>query len=521
MAWAEPHLVEMGRAAAGELREWGEECERHPAFLRAPDPSGAHADEVVYSEAWRRIGAVAAGAGLVALPYEDGVPAHAGPEARLVQAALAYLFQPSTATYLCPIAMTDGCARVLLESGPESLRRDVLPHLIARDPTEAWTAGQWMTERQGGSDVGSNAVAAREEDGIWRLYGQKFFCSNVSAEVALVLARPQGSGPGTRGLALFLVRRHLPDGRRNAYRIERLKDKLGTRAMATAEVMLEGARAELVGARARGFLQMTPMLNITRLHNAISAAAAMRRAVMLAYGYAVQREAFGRRLDRHPLHRQVLLDMAVQAEAGLYLALRVATLLGRVEAGLGSEGEAALLRLGVSLAKLYTARQAVAVASEAVESFGGQGYIEDTGIPRLLRDAQVLPIWEGTTNVLALDALRVLGKAGAVDAYAGELERLGAPGREQALGLLRVVTRQDPEVAQRSARRLAFALAVAWISGLLATGARRGRREAVVAERWEARGEPDGAAPPADALEQVMGDAPGVGAGPARRSAAS
>ncbi len=508
-AWAEPQLVEMGHAAAHQLQEWGEECERHPVSLRPADASGACAAEVVYPQAWRQIGAVAARAGLVALPYEDGVLAHAGPQARLVQAALAYLFQPSTATYLCPVAIGDGAVRVLLESGPESLRSEVVPHLVSRHPAEAWTAGQWMTERQGGSDVGSNAVEARWEGGRWRLYGQKFFCSNASAEVALVLARPQGAGAGTRGLALFLVRRVLPDSTRNAYRIERLKDKLGTRALATAEVMLEGTVAELVGERSRGFVQMTPMLNITRLHNAISAAAAMRRALMLARGYAVEREAFGRRLDRQPLHRQVLLDMAVQAEAGLHLALRMAALLGRLEAGLGSEYEGMLFRLGVSLAKLYTARQAVGMASEAVESFGGQGYVEDTGIPRLLRDAQVLPIWEGTTNVLALEALRLVTKPGVVDAYAAELERLAAPGRERILSALQPRTRHDPELAQRSARRLAFAMAEAWIGGLLGAAARQGSREALVAERWEARHEPvsPGAGADDDGLEQVMGEA--------------
>jgi alkylation response protein AidB-like acyl-CoA dehydrogenase len=383
--------------------------------------------------------------------------------------------------------MTDGAARVLLEFGPDPLRRSVAPHLISRDPDQAWSAGQWMTERQGGSDVGSNAVVARAEQGGWRLYGQKFFCSNVSGEVVLALARPEGAAEGTRGLALFLVPRFLPDGTRNRYRIERLKDKLGTRAMATAEVTLEGAHAELVGERDRGFAQMTPMLNITRLHNAISSAAGMRRAVMLACGYAAQREAFGRRLARHPLHREVLLDLAVQAEGGLYLTMRVAALLGKLETKTASEQETALFRVGVTLAKLYTARQAVAVASEAIECFGGQGYMEDTGIPRLLRDAQVLPIWEGTTSVLALDGLRVMRKPGVTEAFAAELERLGSPGSARVMTLLGDLGREDAEVAQRAARRLAFALAEAWIEGLLSE-AGQGKRGALVAARWASRG---------------------------------
>ncbi len=431
LAWAEPQLVETGRSAAREIQEWGEACERQPAVLRPISAWGDRVDEIVYADAWRRIGEAAARAGLVGLPYEPASIQCAGADVRVVQAALGYLFHPASATYFCPIAMTDGAARVLLTFGCDALQREVVPRLITRDPAQAWTAGQWMTERQGGSDVGSNAVAARLEPGAWRLYGLKFFCSNVGGEVALVLARPEGAPGGTEGLALFLVPRLLADGTRNAYRIERLKDKLGTRAMPTGEVMLDGARAELIGEPERGFAQMTPMLNLTRLHNAVASAATMRRAVMLACGYAARRHAFGRRLDRHPLHREVLVEMAVQAEAGLVLAMRVAALLGRRENGVTSQGEDLLFRLGISLAKLYTARQAVAVASEAVECFGGQGYMEDTGIPRLLRDAQVLPIWEGTTSVLSLDALRVLTKPGVVDAYAAELERLAAPGRHR------------------------------------------------------------------------------------------
>jgi len=516
LAWAEPQLTEMGHAAAAELQRWGEECERHPAQLRPIDPWGVRVDEVIYPEAWKRIGAVARRAGLISLPYEADGRRRAAAQTRIVQAALGYLFQPSTATYFCPVAMTDGAARVLTAFGPEALRAAIVPRLLSRDPEQGWTAGQWMTERQGGSDVGSNAVAARRERDGWKLYGQKFFCSNVDAEVVLALARPEGARAGTEGLGLFLIPRHQPDGSRNRFRIDRLKDKLGTRAMATGEVTLEGAHAEVVGELDRGFQQMTPMLNITRLHNAVASAASMRRAVMLARGYAAHRSAFGRRLDSQPLHRQVLLEMAVQAEAGLHLTFRVAELLGNVETatsqparagrpggrGLNAEElpgrphqppaagaslEERLFRLGASLAKLYTARQAVAVASEAIECFGGPGYIEDTGIPRLLRDAQVLPIWEGTTSVLALDALRLFQKPEVVEAYATELARLNAPDRDQILSHLGDVARQDFDQVQRLARKVAFLAAETWIEGLLVTAAARGKREAQVADIWAAR----------------------------------
>jgi alkylation response protein AidB-like acyl-CoA dehydrogenase len=465
LIWAGSALLEMGRAAVGELQTWGDHCERQPATLRSFDAWGKRVDDVLYPDAWRQLAATAARTGLVGIPYEVETLSRVGAEARLVQAALCYLFAPSTATYLCPVAMTDGAARVLADAGTHH-HQDVVAHLISRDPAQAWTSGQWMTERQGGSDVGRNAVVARPDGDHWRLYGQKFFCSNIGCEVALALARPEGAPPGTRGLALFLVPRCMDDGRLNAYSIDRLKDKLGTRAMATGEVTLEGATAQLVGDPDRGFAQMTAMLNITRLHNAITAAALMRRALMLASSYATAREAFGRTLDRHPLHQEVLREMAVQADGALYLTMRMAQLLGRIESREASSGEADLFRLGIALAKLYTAKQAVAVVSEAIECFGGQGYMEDTGLPRLLRDAQVLPIWEGTTSVLALDALRVLRRPQTLEVIDAELERLDAPDRRFALDLAATAS-QDGEAAERGARRMAFGLAQAWMGGLL------------------------------------------------------
>jgi hypothetical protein len=228
----------------------------------------------------------------------------------------------------------------------------------------------------------------------------------------------------------------------------------------------------------------------------------MRRALMLARSYAAQRTAFGRPLDQQPLQRQVLLEMAVQAEAALLLAMRLAALLGRIECGLASEDERQLFRLGGSLAKLYTAKLAVAAASEGIEAFGGQGYMEDTGIARLLRDAQVLPIWEGTTNVLSLDALRVLAKPGFADAFLAELERLDSPSRRSAADMIAGVGRMDAEVAQRHGRRLAFTLTEAWVDGLFAEASGRGRREALVADLWRAHGEPLDA--PGDGFELVV-----------------
>jgi alkylation response protein AidB-like acyl-CoA dehydrogenase len=242
--------------------------------------------------------------------------------------------------------------------------------------------------------------------------------------------------------------------------------------MATGEVTLDGAEAHLIGEPDHGFAQMTAMLNISRLHNAITSAAVMRRGWMLASAYAREREAFGRHLDEHPLQRRVLDTMESEADGALYLTMRMAQLLGRIECRQVAGADQALFRVGIALAKLATAKQAVAVASEAIECFGGQGYMEDTGLPRLLRDAQVLPIWEGTTNVLSLDLLRVLARPDTIEAVAAEFERLQVPAHAHVTD---VAKKAAAAGNQADARAVAFRLADAWMTGLLSEAGREYR----------------------------------------------
>jgi alkylation response protein AidB-like acyl-CoA dehydrogenase len=241
------------------------------------------------------------------------------------------------------------------------------------------------------------------------LFGRKWFTSAATSQIALTLARPEGNPPGGRGLALFYLETRDAKGQLRNIRIERLKEKLGTRKVPTAELTLDGALAQLVAGITDGVKNITPLLSITRLWNGISAAALMRRGVALALDYAQKRTAFGAPLAEKPLHMDTLAGMQAESEAAFHIAFFVAELTGRAETNEISQNESMLLRLLTPLMKLTTARQAVAVTAEALEAFGGAGYVEDTGLPVLLRDAQVLPIWEGTTNVLALDALRALG----------------------------------------------------------------------------------------------------------------
>ena len=406
----EPSLLEMGRLAGGELYELQLADRLNEPRLVQWDAWGNRIDKIELTPLWQLAERIAAEHGVIATAYER----KHGSLSRVHQCALAYLFTPSTDIYSCPLAMTDGAARTLLASGNEALIKRAVPHLITREPAQFWTAGQWMTELTGGSDVGLSETVAREEPSDdsggrkFRLYGRKWFTSAIASQIALTLARPEGNPAGGRGLALFYIETRDEQGRPRNIEINRLKDKLGTRKVPTAELTLNGTPAELVLGPTDGVRNITPLLNITRLWNGISAVALMRRGLALAFDYAGKRVAFGSRLADKALHMDTLLGREAEAQAAFHFAFYVAELTGRNEAGEMGEHDAWLLRVLTPILKLTTGKQAVSVASEVLESFGGAGYVEDTGLPVLLRDAQVLPIWEGTTNVLALDTLRAL-----------------------------------------------------------------------------------------------------------------
>jgi len=400
----EESLVEMGRLAGGELYELQLADRLNEPTLTQWDAWGNRIDKIELTPLWRVAERVAAEHGVVATAYEQ----RHGSLSRVHQCALAYLFTPSTDIYSCPLAMTDGAARTLLGSRNQALIDRAVPHLTTRDPKEFWTAGQWMTELTGGSDVGLTETIAKEESGVLRLYGRKWFTSAISSQIALTLARPEGNPPGGRGLALFYLETRDELGRPQYIQINRLKDKLGTRKVPTAELILDGTPAQLVKGSTDGVRNIAPLLNITRLWNGISAVSLMRRGLALSFDYAHKRFAFGAPLLQKPLHRDTLATLFAETAAAFQLAFYVAELTGRSETREISDDDALLLRVLTPVMKLTTGKQSVMVASEVLETFGGAGYVEDTGLPVLLRDSQVLPIWEGTTNVLALDTLRAL-----------------------------------------------------------------------------------------------------------------
>jgi len=418
----EPSLRRLGGRVVSEMLALDAAAEASPPRHVPYDAWGRRIDAIETSDAWRALDRVAAEEGLVAIGYERRHAEYS----RIDQFARLYLYAPSSATYSCPLAMTDGAAR-LLELYPDDVTRPVFDHLTSRDPHRFWTSGQWMTERTGGSDVSGTSTIASPAAGLsphdyrHRLSGTKWFTSATTSQIAITLAYLKEG----KGLSVFLVRLRDENGALRYIRVNRLKDKLGTQALPTAELTLDGTPAHLIGGEGDGVKKIAAMFNVTRVYNAVAAVAGMRRAVALARDYAARRVAFDKPLIEHPLHAETLLAMELEWRAGFVLAFHVVELLGKQECGTASNDDLARLRLLIPVAKLFTAKQAVAVASEALESFGGAGYIEDTGIPRLLRDAQVLSIWEGTTNVLSLDVLRALEKTNAIASFLADArERL-------------------------------------------------------------------------------------------------
>jgi acyl-CoA dehydrogenase len=445
----EPHFDRLGALAGGRLDELAAIADKHPPVLHARDRHGRDEDWIEYHPAYREMEAIAFGDFQFHAMSHRGVLGFDAPLPWVAKYAFQYLFVQSEFGLMCPISVTDTSIHLVAKYGSEELKALLLPRMLSADPARQWKGTQFITEKAGGSDVGAIETVARRERGQWRLYGEKWFCSHTDADVALLLARPEGAPAGTRGLALFALPRRLEDGRRNAYRIVRLKDKLGTRSMASGEIRLEGAVAYPVGDLASGFKQMLDQVNLSRLSHGVRAAAMMRRCLNEALAAARGRVAFGRRVIEHPLMRRQLMKLMVPAEQALSMVLFTAAAIGRARAG-SAEAEL-LLRLLTPLVKFRACRDNIAVATGAMEARGGNGYIEEWVAARLVRDAHIGVLWEGTSNIIALDVVaRAVGKAGAHRALAQRLsERLA-----QATGV-------PPEQRRRLSAALDRAMALA------------------------------------------------------------
>jgi hypothetical protein len=416
-----PHLDRLGGLVGGRLDECGRIADRHGPVLHPRDKFGRDVQSIEYHPAYRELENAAFGEfGIHAMSHRKGILGWSETYPVTAKHAFTFLFNQCEFGMGCPINVTDGAAKLLSRFGDDALKAKYLDGLTQTDMSKLTQGGQFMTEKEGGSDVGSLTSRAVQEGDHWRLYGDKWFCSNADAKVVMLLARPDGAGPGTRGVGLFLMPRFLDDGSQNHYRIVRLKDKLGTRSMASGEIKLEGAIAYSVGRLDRGFVQMAEMVNSSRLSNGVKSTALMRRAWHDAMAVARGRIVFGQRISDLPLARRQLMKIMLAVEQGLSMSFITADALDRAEGG--SQDAAALLRILTPTLKFRATRDARKVCGDAMEMRGGVGYIEEFVTPRLLRDAHLGSIWEGTGNIVALDALtRAVGRHGAESALGADL----------------------------------------------------------------------------------------------------
>jgi len=426
-AFAEEHVARFGALCGGPIARRAEISDKHGPTLVRYDRWGREIDTIEHHPSWTENKADLVRAGFTGLSHHAGRPVPA-----VVTAAISYLVSQAETAIYCGLGMTSGAADIVERYAPGTIRDDMLGRLTSLDPEEAWEGGMFLTERQGGSDVGANTTRAVPDGDEWRLHGEKHFCSNVDAEVFIVLARPEGAPDGTRGLATFIVPRLLADGSPNGFRILRLKPKLGTVAVPTAEVELDGARAWIArgaiadGPRSgtdgprSGINTMMEMVNGSRFGVALMGLGIHRRSFLEAVIYAAQREQWDQRIDRYPLVRETLVDLLVELEAGTALTFECAA----ATRGADTEEQGrALRRILVPLAKIRATREAISAASQSLELLGGNGYMEDWPMARQLRDAQCHTIWEGTENILCIDVRRAINNERAHVALLARVER--------------------------------------------------------------------------------------------------
>ena len=462
--WALAEVSELGRlAGTADAQELGRTAERNKPVLHTHDRYGHRIDEVSYDAAYHELMRTAVAHGLHGAPWADERPGSH------VARAAKFMAWNVDAGHTCPISMTYAVVPALRANPALSAQLEPLltnrtydPGL--RDPAtkRGLVAGMSMTEKQGGSDVRANTTTASpQSDGTHSLVGHKWFTSAPMSDVFLTLAQAPG------GLSCFLVPRVLPGGERNAMALVRLKDKLGNRSNASSEIEYDGAAGWLVGEEGHGVRTIVEMVNMTRLDCVIGAAAGMRTAVLQATHHARHRSAFGRPLVQAPLMRSVLADLAVESEAATTAMMRLAGANDR--AVRGDQGEAALRRIALAVTKYHVCKRAPVVAGEALECLGGNGYIEDSDMPRLYREMPLLSIWEGSGNVAALDALRALAREPhTLDAYLGEVEQAeGADRRfDDALARLKKELTSFDDLELR-ARRIVEQLALVFQGSLL------------------------------------------------------
>lgn len=410
--WADKELEKYGALCAGPIDERAVHTDREgePKLIRY-DKMGNEVSKVWLNEGYKKSVKDTYDTGIVGYVHKE-IPQLGHKGNYIYSYAQKYLLSHAEPGLACPVTLTKATAYLLDHYATEELKEKYLPHVLSTGEVELYEGATFLTERQGGSDVGANEVSAVKGGDAYRISGEKYFASNAGAcGVAMVLARVPGAPAGTKGLSLFIVPWE-ENRRAGRLRIRRLKDKLGVRAVPSAEVEFEDAVGYLVGEENKGFYYMIEALNLSRVSNAVASLGIMRRAYLAARNYAREREAFGKRIIDYPMVQATLSRMVAKQEVEMNAMFRVIELMDRVMRSdtkhEATEKEKALFRLYVAVMKMETAEQAVDFAHEVIEMHGGNGYIEDFVTPRLLRDAQVLTVWEGTANILGLEVLRLV-----------------------------------------------------------------------------------------------------------------
>jgi alkylation response protein AidB-like acyl-CoA dehydrogenase len=500
-----PDLRELGALAGDELYDLQlQDRETDPSLTRY-GPQGERIDHIELTDLWKRGLSEAASHGVVARAYER----EHGRYSRIDQFARAYLLLPGTDMLGFLLATTDGAARTLLDHGPSDLGDEVLPHLLSRDPEAFWTSGQWRTERAGGSDLSRiETTARRDDDGTWRLHGHKWFTSSTAANVSLVLAQTEETAEGDLSLFYLPIRDQADVSPREGIRVNRMKDKMGARKLPVSEIQLDGAAARPVAGLGEAGRTLGPMVRIARTWNAVLAVGLMRRGLALARDFGQKREAFGTPILEKPLHYDTMASLQATFEGAFHLTFRLVELLGKQETDSLTEQERHLFYALTPLVKLTTAKQATSVLGEVMEAFGGGGYVEDTGVPMLLRNAYALPLWEGTTNVMALTTLKKLRRDGRFSALKAELgrcrEAVDTPALDHAVQTAQGAFRnamtwladaldEGQEAVEAGARRFSLTVGHALELALLARHAQwaiphEGSRATAVVEHFAAQG---------------------------------
>lgn len=450
------NLTRCGRLAATEWLALARDAEFYQPVHIPYDAWGERVDDIKVCSAWLELEKIAAREGIVATAYERKY----GALSRVYQMSLLYLYHSSSALFSCPLAMTDGAARLLELKANTPEQKKAFKHLISRKPEEFWTSGQWMTEKVGGSDVSRSETIARKEKEHYQIYGTKWFTSATTSQMTMLLAgidsESKSKSVDPEKLSLFFVQMRDEKNKLNKIEVHRLKNKLGTKALPTAEVTLWGTPAQLIGQEGEGVKSIATILNITRIYNSVCSISQARRSLDLLQDYSRKRKAFGDYIVNLPLHKKLLENLESSFVKMFKLTFYVVSLLGKDEVGQASESEKRTLRFLTPVLKLYTAKRAYEIVSEVVEGFGGAGYVEDTGIPVLLRDMMAMVIWEGTTNVLSLDLLRALKDPETFENFVQIMNQIKKPEYQKKWeGYLKLFS-TDRNHIQEHARDLAF-----------------------------------------------------------------